>query len=155
MSEFPMNTGRDAHEFRYAELCLLLDSDWQLTMEAIQDERWYWPIRLLKTLSRYPKETGSWLGYGHTVATADPPEPYGPGTQLCAAALLPPISLGEEFFEMTRADGATTHFWTVLPLHASELRLKMAEGFDALTEALERAEVTDVVRADRPPAVDA
>jgi hypothetical protein len=153
MSEFPMNTGDDAYDLRYAELCILLDPDWQLTMEAYKDERWYWPLRLLKTLARYPSETGSWLGYGHSVASADPPEPYAPGTGLCAAVLMPPVSLGEPFFEMTRADGAITHFWTVIPLHESELRLKMGEGLEALTEAFDRSGVTDVVRHDRQPAV--
>ena len=152
MSEYPMNTGRDAREFRYAELCMVLDPDWQLTPEAFRDERWYWPVRLLKALARYPRDMNTWVGFGHSVATADPPEPYGPGTQLCAAVLISPVSLGEEFGEMTRSDGETTHFWNVVPLYESELRLKMDAGLEALLNAFERAGVEDVVRSIRPPA---
>jgi hypothetical protein len=153
MSEFPMNTGREAFEFRHAELCMALDPDWKLTPEAFTDERWYWPVRLLKTLARYPRETNTWVGFGHSVATADPPEPYGPGTTLCSAVLLTPVSLGAGFNEMKRADGAVTHFWNVVPLHESELRFKLEHGVEPLLEAFERAGVEDVVRADRPPVV--
>ena len=154
MSARPMNTSPDAEEFRFAELCILLDPTWRLNDEAIKDERCYWPMRLLKVLARYPHETNTWLGHGHTVAMSDPPKRFARNTRLCASVLLGPTTLGTEFSRMPRPDGADTHFWNVLPIYAGELQFKFDRGLDALLEAFDAAGVTDVVSADRPPAVD-
>jgi hypothetical protein len=56
MSALPMNTGKAADEWRFAELCILLDPSWKVDAAAFEDERHYWPIRLLKGLTRYPRE---------------------------------------------------------------------------------------------------
>ena len=151
MSELPMRTPQD--EIQYAELCILLESSWQLSQEAFVDEGWYWPLRLLKTLARYPNENGTWLGYGHTVALSKPPQPFATNTKLCAALIVPSMTLGEAFFTMKRSDGQTTHFWTVVPLYDSELEFKMANDVDELLDAFDRAGVDDVVRRDRRAAV--
>ena len=97
MSELPMITPPDSSEMRYAELCILLEPSWQLSQESFADEGWYWPLRLLKTLARYPTENAAWLGYGHTIALANPPEPFATNTTLCAALVIPPLTLGEIF----------------------------------------------------------
>lgn len=152
MSEAAMNTPDEVGEFRFAELSILLAPTWDLRQESFEDENHYWPIRLLKTLARYPGENDTWLGYGHSVATANPPTPFAPGTELSACVLLAPLSLGEPFFTLTRPDGATTHFWTVVPLYADELELKVQKGTDALLDAFDRAGVDDVVHPTRPRA---
>ena len=33
----------------------------------MKDEKWYWPIRLLKSLARLPIASDTWLGFGHTL----------------------------------------------------------------------------------------
>ena len=149
MSELPMHTPDDADEFRFAELSILLEPGWRLEQSTFSDERHYWPVRLLKTLARMPFEHRTWLGFGHTTASADPPEPYAPDTALCAAMVLPPMTLGEPFSRMTRADGASTYFWSVVPLYEQELRFKMEHGTDALLERFDAAGVTDLVSRDR------
>lgn len=149
MSEVPMRTPEEAADFRFAELSILLEPGWRLEQAAFSDERWYWPIRLLKSLARLPLEHETWLGFGHTVASADPPAPYAPDTSLCGAIVLPPMTLGEPFSRMTRADGAFTCFWSVVPLYEQELRFKMEHGVDALLDRFDAAGVTDVVSRDR------
>ena len=48
--------------------------------EAMEDERWYWPVRLLKVLARLPIENDTWLGLGPHPGQGSPPfaENYGP-----------------------------------------------------------------------------
>ena len=36
----------------------------------MKDEKWYWPIRLLKSLARLPIASDTWLGFGHTMAVS-------------------------------------------------------------------------------------
>lgn len=151
MSERPMATPSEAADFRFAELVILLDPHWPISMEAFQDERYYWPVRLLKTLARYPLENDTWLGFGHSVA-ASPPGAYSPDTDLSGCILLPSLTLGEEFSRLRRTDGANTHFWAVIPLYEDEVELKMRQGTDALMDAMDRAKVTDVVYEKRPRA---
>jgi hypothetical protein len=153
MSALPMHTGTDATEWRFAELCILLEPSWRLAPDALEDERWYWPVRLLKILARYPRDNNTWLGYGHSVATANPPTPFAEDTHLCACVLLPPMSLGIEFSRMHRDDGADTYFWAVVPIYEDELIFKMYKGVDALMDALDTAGITDVVSRDRASAL--
>lgn len=63
MSALPMHASSDAMEWRFAELCILLEPSWRLGPDAFEDERWYWPVRLLKILARYPRDYSTWLGY--------------------------------------------------------------------------------------------
>ncbi len=152
MSERPMQTDAEAAEFRFAEVAILLDPSWPLEHSRFGDENVYWPIRLLKTVARFPFEAETWVGMGHSIAAANPPEPLAPATELTSAILLPPLSLGEEFMRMPRRDGATTYFWNVLPLYTEELALKLDKGSDALMDALDAVGVDDVVRQTRPRA---
>lgn len=154
MSALPMHTSTDAMEWRFAELCILLEPSWRLAPDAFEDERWYWPIRLLKILARYPRDYNTWLGYGHSVATANPPTPFAEDTRLCASVLLPPMSLGIEFSRLRRHDGADTHFWAVVPIVEDELTLKMNKGVDALMDALDTAGISDVVSHGRASALE-
>ena len=40
---------------------------WEKANEIMKDERWYWPIGLLKVLARLPISNDTWLGFGHTM----------------------------------------------------------------------------------------
>src|SRR5512139_1981659 len=87
MSAIPMKVPEGEEYPALAEIVALLPRGWPLTMEAFSDERNYWPVRLVKDLARYPVRHHTWLGYGHTVASADENgqlQPYSPGTRLCA-----------------------------------------------------------------------
>ena len=55
----------------------------------MKDEKWYWPIRLLKSLARLPINCDSWLGHGHRVENR---EPFADNTKLCTATLIGPQS---------------------------------------------------------------
>jgi hypothetical protein len=152
MSARAMKTPAEMKEFGHAELAILLDPDWPVSMRSFEQEANYWPIRLLKTLARFPFENDTWLGHGHTVAAANPPAPFADSTELAACILLPPLSLGEEFWHMTRPQRPDVYFWGVVPIFPEELQLKIESGADALMDALDRTGIDDVVRQSRPRA---
>src|SRR5258708_3310638 len=57
MSALPMNvpaTLDDRDAWTHAELCMVLPAAWELDQAALDDERHYWPIRLLKSMARLP-----------------------------------------------------------------------------------------------------
>lgn len=140
---------------RRIELVAHLPPDWPVTDDAFEDERHYWPVRLLKTLARLPHEYGTWLGYGHSMPNGDPPEPYAPGTALCGAILLPPINTPEAFWRLEDPQHGEIAFFGVVALHADELALKLDRGTDALIDAWDGADadVSEIVDPDRPSAL--
>ena len=54
MGAHRMNVPEELAEYKLerAELAIALPKDWKLKYEDLKDERWYWPIRLLKDLAR-------------------------------------------------------------------------------------------------------
>jgi len=149
MSDLPMTVPEGAEEFRHAELFVAVPAAWPLTMAAFDDENNYWPIRTLKRLARLPHEYETWLGVGHTVGNGEPPEPYAPGTRLCGALLVGPISAPQEFGTLVMPDGRKVHFLQVMPLYAEEMQLKVERGTDALLELFDRHRISDVIDPKR------
>ena len=144
MAEFPMNVPDGAEEYKHAELALSLPASWPLEEPYIQDERNYWPIRLLKVLARFPKDHNTWLGWGHTVPNGNPPEPYAEGIGLCGAIVLG-LNTAPESFAKLEADKKTVYIYGVVPLHKDEMDYKVAKGVDPLLNKLEKHKVSALV----------
>ena len=146
MSDLPMTTPAGADLPRYAELIISLPPEWRLTQEAFNDERNYWPIRLLKTLARLPHEHETWLGFGHTIPhNGDPAEPYAKNTELCSRLLSQPQLIPEPALGITVDDEKTIWFYSVVPLYRDEMEFKLKKGSDALFKLLEVHEVNEVL----------
>ena len=153
MAERPMHMPDELEELAHAELTLALPADWPLAQEAFEDERNYWPIRLLKDLARLPHEFETFFTVGHTVPNGDPPEPYAEDTKLCCALIAPTV-LGREGFESFEvSDGRVVRVYGVVPLHRDEMELKLDKGLDALIDLLDRHEVTELIDPSRPSVV--
>lgn len=153
MAQRPMTMPDGLEEHRYAELMLALPADWRLESEAWDDERWYWPIRLLKTLARLPHEYDTFLYYGHTVPNDDPPVPYAEGTQLSGALISPPVLAPVGFERFDVSDGRVVHIYAVVPIHGNEMELKLESGADALWDRFDEAGVTELVDPGRESVV--
>jgi hypothetical protein len=158
MSAMPMTVPEGAEPFAYGELVLLLPPEWRVdligvTPPAADLERWYWPIRWLKTLARLPHEHQTWLGMGHTVPNGDPPQPFADNTKMCCWMLVPPVMVPEEARAATLSDGRVVNVYCLHGLYVEEVSLKLNQGAGALLDAFDAAGVTDVLRPDRPPAV--
>jgi hypothetical protein len=151
MSDRPMTVPRPALP-HYAELMVSLPSAWRVQEPAMKDERWYWPVRWLKLLARFPHEYETWLGMGHTVPNGDPPQPFDVSTKLCGMLLLPPLQLPPQDCTV-KAPGKEITILALFPLYAAEMSLKLNKGTDALLDAFDRAGVTEIVDPVRRPAV--
>lgn len=149
MSDLPMRTPADPRLPKYAELLVTLPADWRLTQADMQDERWYWPIRLLKVLARLPHEYQTWLGWGHTVPNGNPAAPYAENTKFCGALVIPSVTVPNEFHTLAIPNVKDITFYAVVPLYEREMNLKLRSGLDALLERFDKHGVSDIVNLDR------
>lgn len=116
-----------------AELVICLPEYWKLDKEHLKDEKWYWPIRLLKELARFPGENNTWLGWGHTVSY-DGPLSYT--TELCASILINPPCGNVGGNTCTLPDGEEVNFYQVIPLYGDELEFKLKNGTQKLLDKM-------------------
>lgn len=139
MSDALMNVPEGAPSSGYAELFLTLPRDWKIDAESWKDERWYWPVRWLKTLARLPAQYDTWLGHGHTVPNGDPATPFAPGTLLsgmCAMLYHEVPSLAPMTVDV-RPD-KTIELFELYPLTSAEMDLKLrTDAETAITSVLD------------------
>ncbi|MGN0659330.1 MAG: suppressor of fused domain protein [Emergencia sp.] len=114
-----------------AELLICLPPDWDLQSE---EEKWYWPVRLLKVLARLPVQEDSWLAWGHTV---DNGEPFDKSTSLCGCMLINPASFGECENVCILPDNTEVNFYQVIPLYREEMDFKVEHGAQELLDQLD------------------
>ena len=131
MGAHRMNVPEELVEYKLerAELAIALPADWKLDQESMKDEKWYWPIRLLKSLANLPINCDSWLGHGHTVENR---EPFADNTKLCTATLIGPQDTEDGSEVCTLPGGEEINFYQVIPLYADELDYKLEHDSDAL-----------------------
>ncbi|MBS5136405.1 MAG: suppressor of fused domain protein, partial [Clostridiaceae bacterium] len=151
MGAHRMNVPEELAEYKLerAELAIALPPDWKLDKESLKDERWYWPIGLLKVLARLPISGDTWLGFGHTM---DKQSPFAENTTLCAALLVGPQDVVWNGGEVcTLPSGEEVNFYQVIPLYRNELNYKLEHEADALLEKM--AGISFVVNPTRQNAI--
>lgn len=151
MSDLPMTVPDQIEAPRYAELMMTLPAEWQLDQQSLEDESWYWPIRLIKGLARLPHKYETWLGFGHTVPNGDPAEPYATNTGLCGAIVLPSVTAPSGFQVLDIPGVKQVSFYSIVPLHQKEMEYKLRLGTDKLLDRFDRKgfnDIVDVKRAD-------
>lgn len=150
MSDLPMAVPEGAGSPRHAELLLCLPPEWPLDEASFQDERHYWPVRALKSMARFPHEYGTWLGWGHTVPNGDPPAPLAPGVSFTTLLVERPVTLPPEAHDLPVSPERTISFFSIVPLHDDEVRLKMAKGIEALEALFDEKGVSELLDVRRP-----
>ena len=150
MGAHRMNVPEELAEYKLerAELAIALPSDWKLDEESLKDERWYWPIGLLKVLARLPIASDTWLGWGHTM---DKESSFAENTDLCASILISPQGVEEGNDTCTLPNGEVVNFYQVIPLYRDEMEYKLENDVDALFEKME--DISFVVNPTRPNAI--
>ena len=153
MGAHRMNVPKELAEYKLerAELAIALPPDWKLDKDSMQEQRWYWPIGLLKVLARLPISNDTWLGFGHTM---EKQSPFAEDTELCAAILtgLQDMDLDTCGEVCILPGGEEVNFYQVLPLYREEMEYKLEHDADALLERL--AAVSFVVCPDRPSCLE-
>lgn len=142
MGAHRMNVPPELAEYKLerAELLITLPSDWKIPKS---DERWYWPIRLLKSTARLPITCDTWLGWGHTV---DNQEPYADNTDFCGAMLIDPM-VGNEI-NCHLPNGQNVNFYQLIPIYREEMEYKINNNAEELLKLM--AETSFVVDINRP-----
>ena len=150
MGAHRMNVPEELAEYKLerAELAIALPKDWKLKYEDMKNERWYWPIRLLKDLARLPIASDTWLGFGHTL---DQQEDFAENTKLCAAILTGPQGTEDGSEVCILPSGEEVNFYQVIPLYRDELEYKLAHDADALLDKMNG--ISFVVEPDRQDAI--
>ena len=131
---------RGRYEKEHVELCMVLPSTWKVDATSMRDERWSWPITLLRFWSRRPHtERGTWLGAWHTLGNGDPAQPYTPGSSLVGAVLAPAVFLGShlEGFGLVPGDPPISILQVIFAT-AEELAHARAHGAKELVRLMTR-----------------
>jgi len=137
MSDLPMTLPsefeKEFSHLKRAELMVFLPKTWPIDSKAFKNERYYWPIRLLKQLAKFPHQNNTWLGYGHTIPNSDEYDPYDKSTELNGVIL---SMLKEEISLIKAKDGTFINVYNIIPLYKEEMDYKLENGMDALFEKL-------------------
>ena len=149
MSDLPMSVPEDVDATRYMELMVALPHNWQISDESFKDERWYWPIRQLKYLARFPHKLDTWLGWGHTIPNGDPPESFADNTRLNGVIIVPSLLVPQEFYSLKINDEKCIEFFAIVPLYEQEMQLKLNTGAEALFDLFDQYEITDLIEPQR------
>ena len=150
MGAHRMNVPEELAEYKLerAELAIALPGNWKLKREDLKNERWYWPIRLLKTLARLPISSDTWLGFGHTMDNEDD---FAKGTKLCAAMLTGPQDTEDGSEVCILPSGEEVNFYQVIPLYRDELEYKLTHNAEALLDKMDG--ISFVTYNTRPNAI--
>ena len=150
MGAHQMNVPEELGEYNLerAELAIAVPDHWKIDDEYMKDERWYWPIRLLKSLARLPIECDTWLGNGHTIDNGDP---FAKNTKLCGSMLVSPQGTDEGSDICMLPSGEEVNFYQIIPLYKEELDYKLEHGVDELLEKM--ANTSFVLNTDRKNAI--
>lgn len=110
---------------------------------------------MLRRLARLPHETGAWLWADHTVPNGDPPEPWGPDTDLCGALVTAPSLVFDGFGRLEAGAGTAVQLLGVVALYAREVAFAVDNGGAALGERLRETGATELLDPARPSAAPA
>lgn len=100
-------------------------------------------------MARFPHKYATWFGFGHTIPNGDPALPYAPGTKLCGAIVLPPLTVPPEFRELRIDADKQVDFYSRVPLYREELDFKLRKGAVALLDKFDGKGINDLVEVDR------
>jgi len=156
VSDLPMKAPAGEEDRRHQELLTYLPPEWDVDFQR-GDEAW-WPGRVLKTLGNFVHQYETFLGPGHTIALAEPPEPFVPGTLLTTALCLEPPE--KDMFDRLVINGRPCRFLWVCPITTAEAKLKLDQGTDALVALMKAQHLPvaidpkrkDLVTGQSPPA---
>ena len=130
-----------AQQWGRAELVICLPPDWEIQNS---DERWYWPIRSLKTLARLPISNDTFLAQGHTIPKG---EPLADNTLLSGFILTKLQNVPAGADRVTLHGGDDVNFYQAVPIYDEEMNYKLEYGDKALLKLLHN--VGHVVDIDR------
>ena len=145
LSSLPMNVPVEIDYLKFAEITMLVPDNWKLNYEDFANEDNYWPIRILKQLSKYPHLNDTWFGYGHTIPLDDTHEV---NHSFDSVILLESIELSEDFTYIN-TDKKEIYLYAAIPIYKEELEFQQEHGTDKLLELFEEFDIEEVIDINR------
>lgn len=123
-----------------AELLICLPKSWKIGENS---DEWFWPISLLKNISRLPIHSKTWLGWGHSI---DNKEPFADNTKLCGTLLVYPEDVDDGAEACKLPNGDKVNFFEVIPLYREEIDFKIDHDTHTLLEKMNVSHIVDINR---------
>ncbi len=138
---------------QYGELVICLPPDWPTSEEALEDDRYAWPLEMLRALGRLPVQHGVAFDFG--LCTDNRTLPFGmcADTGFAGVLLAPPVTVPDGFWCLDTGNGKVIDFFGVVMLYPQELEFARYEGVVALARKLDALSVTELVQPGRQSAV--
>ena len=149
MSALPMKVPEDIDSPPYAEVMILLPKEWNLDYDSFENERNYWPIRLMKEIMILPHPDETWLGFGHTFAHEDDEE-FAERIGFNSVMLANSMELPDDYTQIELDNDEFVTIFTLIPLYKEELKFKKQNGATALLERFDQFGVEEIVKVGRP-----
>lgn len=137
MGAYKMNAPKELSKYKldFAEIMVRLPKEWIVNNN---EEKWYWPLRWLKILARFPLEQDTWLGDGHTIPNG---EPFSEDTLLNCILLLSAVDKDCNEAIVKLPSGKVINFYTMVPLYEEEVKYKIENGVEALLDKFEQEDI--------------
>ena len=129
------------------ELMIHLPSYWNVQSDI---EEWYWPIRTLKVLARFPFDNDTWIGQGHSLQFGDG---FVPNNDYYAVLLDRALDKEGEYPQVHLTNGSQLHFLQVIPIFEDEMNFKIENGADEILELLPKTNFDYVFETRRESVV--
>lgn len=149
MSDLPMKVASGYDATKYMELMVTLPEYWEIGQEQFKNEDWYWPVRQLTFLARFPHKYDTWLGWGHTLPNGDPAEPFSTNCSFTGVIILPSVNVPEDFYTLTIDEEKKIQFFSIVPLYQDEMDMKLRNGTEKLLDKFDKHGVSDIIELNR------
>ena len=149
MRSMSMNVPPEFKDYQQTELMMFVDKSFDLSAGALQREQSAWFINLLTDLALYPKQTNSYLGWGHIVGNGENLEVYDSSVAYCGALIYPPMLQEDMAFYRYIEKGRNISIHNVMPLFKEELRFIQEHSSDQFVNLMSQMGVNQVVKPKR------
>ena len=116
----------------HIELMISLPADWRFDEKSIEEERFHWPVSLLKYLARFPWSESTWLGWGHTIPLVQ----FADNTQLSGVLIDAPIHYPFDAFQVVFSEKRSVYIFQVVPVYAEEIDYAVEHSSEELEKLL-------------------
>ncbi|WP_290184481.1 suppressor of fused domain protein [Corynebacterium glaucum] len=141
MNEYRMPMPQGSEEYNRTELVMTLPGDWPLaeinSRRGEEADRIAWPMNLIKSTARLPKDMNTWLGYGTTIQAGPDLHDTYPGSEFSGIIIGGVLTLDTEGNLLaTPVGNEKVHFLGVYPVYPSEMEAALAQGCEPVLDLL-------------------
>ena len=135
------------HKLERAEYIIFLPKEWDIKSDK---EKYYWPIRQLKSIARLPIFSNSWLAFGHTVTANEESSPVAENTKITSILLLNSIGKNNQVVEPLKLNlFEKVNFYQLYPLYQEELEYKLEHSVEDLFNKIAEEDLDFIVNINR------